>query len=108
MAGLCEGGNEPAGSLKPLGAEGRKRVTRVEPTELFAHAPQHNLWSRNIELFPSLRTSSVNMEQQPQGSYYELDLCKVEVDDFDQHVIRDTIEEFYRVQKVVHSLRLRR
>ncbi|KAJ4443221.1 hypothetical protein ANN_04889 [Periplaneta americana] len=52
------------------GAEGRKRVTWVEPTELFAHAPDHNLLSRNIELFPSLRTSSINVEQQPQGSNY--------------------------------------
>ncbi|KAJ4427331.1 hypothetical protein ANN_24951 [Periplaneta americana] len=33
-------------------------------------APHHNLLSRNIELFPSLRTSSVTMEQQPQGSNY--------------------------------------
>ncbi|KAJ4441400.1 hypothetical protein ANN_11255 [Periplaneta americana] len=46
------------------------RVTWVEPTELFAHAPHHNLLSRNIELFPSLPASSVNMEQQPQGSNY--------------------------------------
>ncbi|KAJ4431522.1 hypothetical protein ANN_20120 [Periplaneta americana] len=134
--GLCEGGNEPPGFLKAntvkqkqvltviasyletsereQRAEGRKRVTWVEPTELFAHAPHHNLLSRNIELFPSLRTSSVTMEQQPQGSNYgeitpprrkKLDLCKVEVDDFDQHVIRDTIEEFYRVQKVVPTIK---
>ncbi|KAJ4429088.1 hypothetical protein ANN_26089 [Periplaneta americana] len=123
----CPMGIEPSSSINILmlqvilnllsgdrGAERRKRVTRVEPTELFAHAPQHNLLSRNIVLFPSLRTSSVDLEQQPQGSNYgeitpprrkKLDLCKVEVDDFDQHVIRDTIEEFYGVQKVVPTIK---